>query len=129
MIKTGDFNNNALRGNQIPKIDAIRNSLKSVDINILRKVNENIIKISIRNKVLTGGTIDGLTVAAIDGTNLFNNQKPQCDDCILKRNKGKEYYSHSCAVMSLIGDGPSLVLDFEMTKHKNKPNDTGAGEL
>jgi len=31
--------------------------------------------------------------------------------------------------MSLIGDGPNLVLDFEMNKHKNTPSDTGEGEL
>ena len=129
MLKTGEFDNIALSKNGVPRIDAIRNSLKSVDTNILRKINENIIRKSVRNKVLDGGTIDGLIVAAIDGTNLFNNKKPHCVDCILKRNKGKEYYSHGCAVMSLIGDGPSLVLDFEMNKHKNEANDTGAGEL
>ena len=129
MIKAGEFDNIASYKNGVPRIDAIRNSLKSIDISILRKINENVIKKSVRNKVLSGGTIDGLNVAAIDGTNLFNNQKSHCDDCILKRNKGKEYYSHSCAVMSLIGDGPSLVLDYEMNKHKNVANDTGAGEL
>ncbi len=75
------------------------------------------------------GTIDGFNVAAIDGTNLFNIQSPHCDDCILKKNRGKEYYSHSCAVMSLIGDGSNLVIDFEMNKYKNIPNDTGMGEL
>jgi len=129
MIKTGEFDNLVSNKKEVPKIDAMRNSLKSVDLDILRKINEMIIKKSGRNKVLGDGTIDGLNVAGIDGTNLFNNQSPHCDDCILKRNKGKEYYSHSCAVMSLIGNGPSLVLDFEMNKHKNEANDTGAGEL
>lgn len=129
MIKTGEFNNIVSSKNEVPRIDSIRNSLKSVDLNILRKINEMIIKKSVRNKVLDDGTIDGLNVAGIDGTNLFNNQSPHCDDCILKRNKGKEYYPHSCAVISLIGGGPSLVLDFEMNKHKNEANDTGAGEL
>jgi len=129
MIRTGEFDNLVSNKKEVPKIDSIRISLKSVDLDILRNINEMIIKKSIRNKVADDGTIDGLIVAGIDGTNLFNNQSPHCDDSILKRNKGKEYYSHSCAVMSLIGDGPSLVLDFEMKKHKNEANDTGAGEL
>jgi len=129
MIKTGEFDNLVSNKKEVPKIDSIRNSLKSVELDILRNINEMIIKKSCRNKVLDDGTIDGLNVAGIDGTNLFNNQSSHCDDCILKRNKGKEYYPHSCAVMSLIGNGPSLVLDFEMNKYKNEANDTGAGEL
>ena len=129
MIKTGEFNNICSSKNGIPGIDAIRNSMMSVNLNMLRKINERIIKKAVRNKVLDEGTINEYTVAAIDGTNLFNNQSPHCDDCILKKNRGREYYSHSCAVMSLIGDGPNLVLDFEMNKYKNEVNDTGEGEL
>jgi len=98
--------------NRVTRIDAIRNSLKSVVIIVLCKINEKIIKKSFRNKVLAGGTIDGLNVAAIDVTNLFNNQKPHYDDCILKRNKGKEYYSNSCAVMSLIGGRTKFSIRF-----------------
>lgn len=129
MIKTGEFNCMSSSADRTPKIDAIRNSLKSVSLVSLRKMNQIIVKKAVRNKVLDEGTIDGYTVAAIDGTNLFNNQKLHCDDCILKRSKGKEYYSHSLSVMSLIGESTSLVLDFEMNKHKNEANDTGEGEL
>ena len=113
----------------MPRIDSIRNSLKTIDLDILYRINKNIINKSVRNKVLDGGTISGYTVAAIDGTNLFNNQSPHCDDCILKTNKGKEYYSHSCTVMSLIGECANLVIDYEMVKHKTEPKDTGEGEL
>jgi hypothetical protein len=31
--------------------------------------------------------------------------------------------------MSLIGDGPNLVIDYEMIKHRKEANDTGEGEL
>jgi len=86
MIKAGEFNNtNGITGG-VPKIDAIRNSLKPVKMSSLTKINQSIIKKTIRNKVLDEGTIDGYMVAAIDGTNLFNSQSPHCDDCILKRN-------------------------------------------
>ena len=100
MIKAGEFNNMFSSNDGVPRIDSIRNSLKTIDLDILYRINKNIINKSVRNKVLDGGTISGYTVAAIDGTNLFNNQSPHCDDCILKTNKGKEYYSHSCTVIS-----------------------------
>ena len=129
MIKTGEFNSMFPSIEGTPKIDAIRNSLKSVKLGSIRKMNLNIVKKAVRNKVLDEGTIDGYTVAAIDGTKLFDNTDPHCDDCLLTRNKGKVYYSHSCAVMSLIGEGANLVLDYELYKHKSEANDTGVGEL
>jgi len=52
MIKTGEFNNIISRKKEIPRIDAVRSSLKSVDLNILRNINEKIIKESVVNKVL-----------------------------------------------------------------------------
>ncbi len=50
MIKAGEFDNIASSENGVPRIDAIGNSLKSIDINILRKINKNVIKKSVRNK-------------------------------------------------------------------------------
>ena len=82
MIKSGEFNNIYACDDKVPKIDAIRSSLKSTNQNVLRRINEKIIKRAVRNKALGEGTIDGYTVAAIDGTNLFNRKKSSCDDCI-----------------------------------------------
>lgn len=62
-----------------------------------------------RNKILSGGTIDGYTVAAIDGTKLFNTMEMHCEDT-----KGEEYFAHYCSVVSLIGKGANLVIDYEM---------------
>jgi len=129
MIKAGEFSNIYSHKDRIPKIDAIRSSLKSINLNALRQINEKIIKKAIRNKGLGGGTIDGNTVVAIDGTNLFNISKPYCDDCINTNRRGKIYYAHNCTVMSLIGDGANLVIDHEMIKHRKEANDTGEGEL
>ena len=129
LIKSGEFNNIYAYEDRIPKIDAIRSSLKSINLNALRRFNERIIKKAIRNKVYNEGTIDGYTVAAIDGTNLFNRKKPSCDDCIYTNKRGKIYYAHASTVMSLIGDGANLVIDYEMIKHRKEANDTGEGEL
>jgi len=129
MIKSGEFNNIYSSEGKIPKIDTIRSSLKSINLNALRRINERIIKKAVRNKALDDGTIDKYTVVAIDGTNLFNISKPYCDDCIHTNRRGKVYYAHNCTVMSLIGDGANLVIDYEMIKHRKEVNDTGEGEL
>ena len=129
MIKAGEFSNMHSQKDGLPKIDAIRSSLKSINLNKLRQINERIVRQAVRNKALDAGTIDGYTVAAIDGTNLFKTRKPSCDDCIRKNGYGKVYYAHSCTVMSLIGDGANLVIDFEMIKHRKEANDTVNGGL
>lgn len=67
MIKAGEFNNIFTSKNGVPRIDAISNLLKSISLNVLREIINRIIKKAVRNKVLDGGTIDGLNVVAIDG--------------------------------------------------------------
>ena len=74
IIKSGEFNNIYSSEDKIPKIDTIRSSLKSINLNALRRINERIIKKAVRNNVLDEGTIDGYTVAAIDGAKLFNTR-------------------------------------------------------
>jgi len=129
MIKAGEFNSMYSREDKVPKIDAIRSSLKSINLNAIRRINKSIIKKAVRNRALDIGAIDGYTVAAIDGTNLFNTRQPYCDDCIRTNKRGKIYYSHQCTVMSLIGNGANLIIDYEMIKHREEANDTGEGEL
>ena len=132
MIKSGKFNSFYAREDQVPKVDAIRNSLKTINLKALRRMSVRIIKRAVRNNVYNvynEGTIDGYTVAAIDGTNLFNIRIPYCDDCIYTNKRGKICYAHACTVMSLIGEGANLVIDYEMIKHRKEANDTGEGEL
>lgn len=52
MIESAEFNSLKLNNKAVPKIDSIRNSLKSVDLNCLRKINNYIIKKTVRNKSL-----------------------------------------------------------------------------
>jgi len=86
MIKSGEFDTMVSCNYSIPQIDTIRSSLKTVNLNCLRRINNSIIKKAVRNKVLNEGTIEGYIVVAIDGTNLFNTKNPHCNDCI-KTNK------------------------------------------
>jgi len=88
-IKSGEFDSLFVGETQIPRIDSIRNSLKTINLSGLRKINKSIIRKAVRNKVLSVGTIDGYTVTAIDGTRLFRTQNPHCDDCLYIINKEK----------------------------------------
>ena len=124
MIKSGEFNPMVSCNDRVPKIDTIRSSLKTVNINCLRSINSSIIKKAVRNKVLDEGTIDGYTVAAIDGTRLFRTEKTHCSDCLHTSNNGKQYYYHECSVMSLIGDNANLVVDCEMARRRGNDKKT-----
>jgi len=83
-----------------------------INLDCLRRIYKFIIKKAVRKKVLEGETIDGYTVAAIDGTRLFRTEKNHCDDCLHIKHKGKEYYYHECSVLSLIGDSAYLIIDY-----------------
>ena len=67
-------------------------------------------KKAFRNKIYDGGTIDRYTVTAIDGTKYFGSNRKSCEKCLTSAN----HHYHGGAVMSLIGNGPRLVVDFEM---------------
>ena len=81
------------------------------------------------NKVFEHGTIDGYTVVAIDGTKFFGSNKKSCTEC-LRNIKGEKTHSfHSGAVMSTVGMGPKLVIDFEMYKLGQDSASKDEGEL
>ena len=109
MIKNNEFRELFRRGTQLPLVDTIRDTLKVIDIQGLKQINEYIIKKAIENKVFENGTIGGYTVVAIDGTKFFGSNKKSCPECL----RNKTHCFHSGAVMSTVGDGPKLVIDFE----------------
>ena len=109
MIKNNEFNKLFTRGIKIPKVDTIRDTLKVIDLKGLKQINQHIIKKVIYNKVFENGTIDRYTVVAIDGTKFFVSNKKRCLECL----RNKTHCFHSGAVMSIVGDGPKLVIDFE----------------
>ncbi|WP_243450467.1 hypothetical protein [Desulfosporosinus sp. Sb-LF] len=129
MIKNHEFSKLFPRGTKMPQIDVIRDTLKVIDINGLDKINYHIVKKSVENKVFENGTIDGYTVAAIDGTKFFGSSKKSCSEC-LKNTKGETTHCfHSGAVMSLVGNGPKLVIGFEMYKPAQDASSKDEGEL
>lgn len=109
MIKNNEFSKLFPRGTRLPLVDTIRDTLKVIDIRGLKEINEYIIKKAIENKVFENGTIDGYTVAVIDGTKFFGSNKKSCPECL----KNKTHCFHSGAVMSIVGKEPKLVIDFE----------------
>ena len=114
MIKNHEFSKLVPRGTKLAQVDAIRDTLKVMDINGLKQVNQHIVKKAVENKVFENGTIDGYMVVAIDGTKFFGSNKKSCPEC-LKNNIGeKTHCFHSGAVMSTVGIDPKLVIGFEM---------------
>ena len=92
--------------------------LKVIDLNGFANINKSIIKKVIENKTFRKGTIDGYIVAAIDGTKIFGSNKKCCKKCLTTLIKGNSHYYHSGTIMSLVGETPNLVLDFEMYNPK-----------
>ena len=129
-MKSNDFRNIISRKMKLPQIDTIRATLKVIDNQGLYKMHSKIIKKAKRNKVLDEGTIDGYTVAAIDGTKLFGSYKKSCRECCTTtaRNRKIQYF-HSAAFMSLIGKEPRLIIDFELYKGTEDSSEKDEGEL
>jgi hypothetical protein len=115
MIKDNEFKNILPKGIKLPKIDAIRDVLKVINLRSLRQMLKHIITKARDNKVFDKGTIDGITVAAIDGTQTFNSDNKNCEHCLKAFKKGKveERNFHSSVALSTVGDGTKLVVDFE----------------
>jgi hypothetical protein len=113
ILYENEFKNVFSRRTELPQIDTIRDTLKVIELDGLKYILVYTVKKSIENKVFANGTIDGYTVAAIDGTKIFGSYKKCCPDCLTTMIKGKKYYYHYASVMSMIGDGPKLTLGFE----------------
>ena len=129
MIKNNEFSKLVPRGTKLARVDAIRDTLKVIDINGPKQINYNIVKKAVENKVFENGTIDGYTVVAIDGTKFFGSNKKSCPEC-LKNTKGEKIHCfHSGAVMSTVGIGPKLVIGFEMYKPGQDSASKDEGEL
>ena len=129
MIKNHEFSKLFSPGTKLPQVDSIRDTLKVMNIDGLKQINQHIVKTAVNNKAFENGTIDGYMVAAIDGTKFFGSNRKSCSEC-LKNTKGKTTHSfHSGAVMSTVGMGPKLVIGFEMYKPGQDAIAKDEGEL
>ncbi len=131
MIKGKEFNKVLSKGMRLPQIDAIRDALKVINLSKLREILIEIVHKARENKVLDRGTIDGLVVVAVDGTQTFNSDKKHCENCLKASKKGKKEQKnfHSSVVLSTIGEGAKLVIDFEQYKPVIDNVSKGEGEL
>ena len=129
-IRSNDFKNIIFSKMKLPQIDTIRDALKVIDNQGLYKIHNKIIKKAKRNKVFDEGTVDGYTVAAIDGTKLFGSYKKSCHECCTTRVRNrKTQYFHSAAFMSLIGKEPRLIIGLELYKGTEDSSEKDEGEL
>jgi hypothetical protein len=120
MLYENEFRNVFSKNIELPQIDTIRDTIKVIDIDGLKYILVHSVKKAVQNKVYDKGTIDGYTVAAIDGTKLFGSYKKHCPECLTTIIKGKIYYYHYTSVMSIIGDGPKLTLGFAMCRPREE---------
>ncbi len=129
-IRSNDFKNIIFSKMKLPQIDTIRDALKVIDNQGLYKIHNKIIKKAKRNKVFDEGTVDGYTVAAIDGTKLFGSYKKSYHECCTTRVRNrKTQYFHSAAFMSLIGKEPRLIIGLELYKGTEDSSEKDEGEL
>ena len=129
MLKENEFKKLYSKGTKLPLVDTIRDTIKVIDLKGISNINKSIVKKAINNKTFRKGTIDGYTVAAIDGTKIFGSNKKNCEKCLTTNIKGHTHYYHNIAVMSLVGETPNLVLDFEMYNPKIDYHSKDEGEL
>lgn len=129
MIKNNEFSKLFPRGTKLPQVDSIRDTLKVINIDGLKIINQHIVKKAVENKVFDNGTIDGYMVVAIDGTKFFGSNKKSCPECLKNTNGEKTHCFHSGAVMSTVGFGPKLVIGFEMYKPGQDSVSKDEGEL
>jgi hypothetical protein len=115
MIKDNEFSMVLPIGMKLPKIDAIRDALKVINVAGLREMLTHGIRKAKENKAFDNGTIDGLVIAAMYGTQVYNSDKKDCEHCLKAYKKGKteQRNFHSIVVLSTIGDDAKLVIDFE----------------
>ncbi|HHX61715.1 MAG TPA: hypothetical protein GX707_13565 [Epulopiscium sp.] len=83
-LKSKDFNRIISRKVKLPQIDTIREIFKKIDLSGLEALTSGVVNKAKENKVFRNGTIDGYTVATIDGTKLFGSNIKSCPDCCKK---------------------------------------------
>ena len=129
-IKRGKrFKNLFPPGAKLPKIDAIRETMKEFELGSLNYMHDDEIKIMYSNKVFRGGTIGGFKVSAIDGVELFESTKKSCDECLTREINGVTHYFHRSVVCMTVGSDPHIILGQEMVKPKKDGSNKDEGEI
>jgi hypothetical protein len=127
-LENKDFNKLVPRKLRLPRIDAVRDSLKSFDMDSLNKMHNDIVGESITKKLFRTGTIDGLKVVAFDGVELFESTKKCCEDCLTRVINEVPHYFHRSVVAAYVGKDPHFVIGQEMLKPKKDSSNKDEGE-
>jgi hypothetical protein len=114
---------------RLPRIDAIRDSLKCLDIQGLDIMHNSIIKKARDNKLVRNGTIDGYSVVAFDGVEIFESTKKTCPSCLTRVINEAPHYFHRSVGAAYVGKDPYIVIGQEMLRPKNDSADKDEGEL
>ena len=122
------FQNLLGRNTRLPKIDAVRDAVASMDYEDIRKAHAQIIDKVIENKVLQDHTINGYRVAAIDGVELFSSELKHCEECLSRTVKGVRQYFHRAVVCMSVGSDPHIALGAEMLHPKTDGSEKDEGE-
>ena len=128
-LENGDLNNLVPKKMRLPRIDAVRDSLKCFDVNGLESMHDSLIRESKNNKLFRDGTIDGYKVVAFDGVELFESTKKSCSSCLTRIINEVPHYFHRSIVAAYVGKDPHIVLGHEMLKPKKDSSKKDEGEL
>ena len=128
-LEHNDFQRIVPKKMRLPRIDAIRDSLKVIEIKDIETLHHGIITTSLKNKLVRNGTIDGYKVVAFDGVELFESTKKSCDNCLTRVIKDVPHYFHRSIVGAYVGQDPYIIIGQEMLKPKLDSASKDEGEL
>ena len=123
------FKNLLPKGTRLPKIDAVREIVKQMELRDIRFMFDGVIDKAVENKVIRENTINGLRVAAVDGVELFSSKAKCCEGCLTREVQGEEEHFHKAIVCMTVGNDPHVILGMEMLGPKNDGTDKDEGEM
>lgn len=109
----------------LPKMHGFREGIKDLEIEDIKRVNKNIISKTRENKIYRNGSMDGLVVVGIDGTEAFGSYKKDWENSYkvkIKNQKiinGKkeiveeEYHKQINVFAKIVGKRPGIILGYE----------------
>ena len=119
-LKSGYFSKLTGKKELRGSADTFGYALERLEVNAFMQINDLIINQARRNKVFNGGTLDGFSVVAIDGTEAqcSTSKHWSCSKCRLSVfNKGTAdettYYHENIVGAAYVGKPPGLILGLE----------------
>lgn len=120
LLRNGYFDNLLGKKKARGSADTFGYALARVNPKEFEAINDQIINQARRNKAFAGGTIDGFTVVAIDGTEVLRSKSEHwsCSKCRRSVfNKGETaettYYHENIVGAAYVGKPPNLIIGLE----------------